>query len=77
MSNWQLLFALKCEDRDLFLSFYSKNKLTLHKLKRSNLIAVTDDVFLKAFFAKAISVDELEGESKKLLKDGSEMCAKS
>jgi len=75
MSNWQALFALKCEDRDLFLSFYSKSKLSLHKLKRSNSITVTDDVFLKAFFAEVISVDELQAELKKLLKGGIETCA--
>jgi len=64
MSNWQALFALKCEDRNLFLSFYSKCKSTLYKIKRSKSIAVTDDVFLKAFFAKEISVEEFQGESK-------------
>ena len=76
MSNWQALFTFKCKDHDSFLSLYSKIKSTLHKLKRSNSIAVTDDVFLKEFFAKAISADELKGETKKLLKGGSETCAK-
>jgi len=75
MANWQALFSLKCEDCDSFLSFYSKSKSTLHKLKKPKSIAVTDDVFLKAFFAKAISVDKLQKESKKLLKDGTETCA--
>jgi len=75
MSSRQALFVLKCEDHDLFLSFYSKSKSTLHKLKRSKSIAVADAIFLKAFFAKAISVKELQGESKKLLKGSSKICA--
>ena len=45
-------------------------------MKRSNSITVMDDVFLKAFFAKSISIDKLQGELKKLLKGGSETCAK-
>merc|ERR1740124_424761 len=75
MLNWQALFSLKCEDRDPFLSFYSKSKSTLHKLKKSKSIAVTDDVYLKAFFEKSISVNKLQGKSKKLLKGGTETCA--
>jgi len=59
MSNWQALFALKRKYRDSCLSCYFKRKSALHKIKRSNSIVVTDDVFLKAFFAKAISIDEL------------------
>ena len=64
MSNWQALFVLKYKDRDLFLSFYFKSKSTLYKIKRSKLIAVTDNIFLKAFFSKEISVEELQAESK-------------
>ena len=75
MSSWQGLFALKCEDHNSFLSFYSKSKATLHKLKWSNSIAVTDKVFLKAFFAKVIFVEKLQSKTKKLLKDGNETCA--
>jgi len=60
---------------NLFLSFYSKRKSALHKLKKSKSIAVSDYVFLKEFFAKVISVDELQNNSKKLLKGGTEMCA--
>jgi len=56
------------------MSFYSKSKSTLHKLKKSKSIDVMDAVLLKAFFTKAISVDELQGESKKLLKGGTETC---
>jgi len=40
-----------------------------------NLTAVADDVFLKTFFAKAISVDELQGKMKKLPKGRHETCA--
>jgi len=43
--------------------------------KLSNSITVTDDIFLKAFFTKAFSVDELQGKTKKLLKGGTETCA--
>jgi len=75
MENWQALFSLKCEDYDSFLSFYSKSKSTLHKLKKSKSIAITDAVFLKAFFAKVISVDKIQGKSKKILKGGTETCA--
>jgi len=39
------------------------------------LIVIIDDVFLKVFFANAISIEELQGESKKLLKGNSKMCA--
>jgi len=66
VANLQALLSLKYEDFYSFLSFYSKIISVLHKLKKSKSIAVTDDVFVKAFFAKAISVDKLQGESKKL-----------
>ena len=75
MANWQALFSLKCEDCDALLYFYLKSKSTLHKLKKSKSIAVTDEVFLNEFFAKVISVEKLQGKLKKLLKGGTETCA--
>jgi len=75
MENWQALFSLKCEDRNSFLSSYSKSKSTLHKIKKSKYIDVTDDVFLKVFFTKVISVDKLQDDSKKILNGGNETCS--
>ena len=75
MVNWQALFSLKFEDHDSYLSFYSESKSTIHKLKKSKYIAVTDDFLLKAFFSKAISVNKLQGELKKLFKGSTETCA--
>ena len=49
-ANWQALFKLKCDNRDEFLTFYSKSKGIIHRLKKSNPIAVTDEVSLKAYF---------------------------
>ena len=54
MSQWKMLFGLKFESRDDFLVFYLKAKGIFHKLKEGNLAAVTDDVFLKAYFAMVI-----------------------
>ena len=62
--------GLRCQDLDEFLSFYSKVTKVLDKLKETNSVAVTDDVFLRAFLAKAISCEELQTEAKKLLQDG-------
>ena len=47
----------------------------IHKLKRSKSNAVTENMFLEAFFNKTISVDELQGESKQLIKGGMETYA--
>ena len=66
--DWHDLFGLKCEDMDSFLSFYSSSKKILHKLKKSKSIAVTDNVFLKSYFAKVIQTPELQHEVKNLLK---------
>ena len=41
----------------------------LHKLKKSKLYAVTDDVFPKAYFAMAVKVKELHQEIKGFLND--------
>ena len=62
MSHWKLLFGLKCESRDDFLSFYSKAKGILHKLKKDESGAVTDGVFLKAYFAMVIEAPEPQTE---------------
>lgn len=71
---WQEPFGLSCVDMDSFLPFYNSVKKLLHQLKEHKSIAVTDDVFLKSFFAKIIETPELQHEAKKLLKDGGETC---
>ena len=53
-----------------FLPFYSKVTKVLDKLIRYNSVAETDNVFLRAFLAKAISYEELQTEAKKFLQDG-------
>jgi len=68
MQHWKALFSLQCESRDSFLAFYSKAKSTLHKLKKSKSVTVTDNVFLKAYFVMAIEADELQQEIKGFLK---------
>ena len=68
-ANWQALFKLKCDNRDDFLTFYSKSKGIIHRLKKSNSIAVTDEVFLKAYFSMAIDAPELQSEVKTFLKE--------
>ena len=47
MSYWKTLFGLKCESRDDFLAFYSNDKGFIHKLKKGNSVAITDDIFLQ------------------------------
>ena len=69
MSHWKTLFGLKCESCDDFLSFYSKAKGVLHKLKKHDSVAVTDDIFLKAYFSMTIEAPELQTEVKRFLKD--------
>ena len=72
MAQWSELFGLRCESYDQFLSFYSKTKGLIHKLKTNNSIAVTDDTFLKAYFAKVIDAPELQQEVKKFSKGGTQ-----
>ena len=55
---------------DSFLSFYSSSKDIIHKLKVNKLVAVTDDIFLKSYFAKVIDTYEFQSEVKKFLKGG-------
>ena len=69
MSLWNQVFGLKCEERDDFQQFYSKVKGLLFKLKKVKSVAVTDDVFLRAYFAKVIQAPELQTEVKKLITD--------
>ena len=69
MSLWNQVFGLKCDERDDFQHFYSKVKGLLFKLKKDNSVAVTDDVFLRAYFAKVIQAPELQTEVKKLITD--------
>ena len=63
------LFALKCDDRDSFLAFYSQVKGLSHKLSEHNSVAVQDDVFMRAFLSKTIEAPELQSEVKKSLKE--------
>ena len=69
MSLWNQVFGLKCDTRDDFQHFYSKVKALLFKLKKDDSVAVTDDVFLRAYFAKVIQAPELQTEVKKLISD--------
>ena len=69
MAHWNILFGLKCEEKDDFLQFYSKSKSIVHKLKRDKSVAVTDDIFLRAYFSKVIEAPELQTEVRKLIKD--------
>ncbi len=71
LSHWTELFSLRCDTRDELFPFYSKVMRTTHLLLTKNLVAVTDDSFLKAFLAKSISCEELQTEAKDLLTDGS------
>ena len=48
MAQWSELFGFRCENIDSFLSFYSKMKGLIHKLKTNKSVAITDDIFLKA-----------------------------
>ena len=64
MTNWSSLLSTKYEDRDSFLSFYSKTKVILHKLTKGILITAKDDVFLKAYFVMDIEAKELQMEVK-------------
>ena len=69
MAHWNELFSLKCNEKDSFLQFYSKAKSILFKLKRDKSVAVGDDIFLRAYFAKVIEAPELQTEVKKLISD--------
>ena len=69
MSLWNQIFGLKCKERDDFHLFYSKVKALIFKLKKVSSVAVTDDVFLCAYFAKVIQAPELQTEVKKLISD--------
>ena len=69
MSHWQKIFGLKCENRDVFFAFYSKAKGVIHKLTKVNSVAATDNVFLKAYFAKVIEAPELQTKVQGFLKD--------
>ena len=75
MAHWNQLFNLKCEDKDSFLSFYRTTKGLIHKLKRKN-VAVTNETFLKDFFAKVIEAPELQQEVKKFIKGGTKTPAR-
>jgi len=67
LTLWQSFFALRCDDKDSFLSFYSDTKHLLHKLCEEKSTALQDDTFLRAFFAGIINVPELSETTKKFL----------
>ena len=67
---WREFMGLRCPEFDDFLPFYSKVTKVIDKLKEAKSVAVKDDVFLRAFLARAISCDELQTEAKKFLQDG-------
>ena len=54
------LFGLKREEKDSFLHFYSKAKSVLFKLNKHKSVVIGDDVFLRAYFSKAIEAPELQ-----------------
>ena len=63
------MFGIKCEPHDDFLAFYLKVKGVLHKLKKGKSVAVTDNMFLKAYFAMVIEASELQTKVRDFLKD--------
>ena len=52
MNLWTKLFALKCDDRDSFMAFYSQVKGITHKLTEHSSVAVQDDFFCELSFHK-------------------------
>ena len=68
-AHWMDFFALKCTNRDEFLSFYSSAKKLLFKLEEADSVAATDDMFLRAYLAKVIEAPELQQQTKKFLLD--------
>ena len=69
LALWTGLFALKCETIDDFLVFHSEVKKKIQRLKNQASMAIQDDIFVKAFMAKAIVAPELQIELKKFLMD--------
>jgi len=67
LTLWQSFFALRCDDQDSFLLFYSDAKHIIHKLRKEKSVALKDDTFLRAFFAGIINVPELKEVTKKFL----------
>ena len=66
MNNWSSLLSSKCEDRDLFLSFYSKTKGTLHKLIKGNSIVAKDGVFSEGILLDGHRVQGVTDRNKRL-----------
>jgi len=69
MTNRSLLLLSKCENRDSFLSFYSKTKGIIHKLDKGNSISAKDNIFLKVYFSMEIEATQLKTEVKGFLRD--------
>lgn len=71
MAQRSEIFELRYESTDSFLSFYSTTKGLIHKLKTNKSITVTDETFLKSYFAKVTKAPALQQEVKKFIKGGS------
>ena len=69
MNLWTKLFALKCDDRDSFMAFYSQVKGITHKLTEHSSVAVQDDIFMQALLSRTIEAPELQSEVKNFLKE--------
>ena len=69
MSNWNQFISLKCDSMPDFPAFYSKAQKLISKLLDGKSIAVTDDVFLKCYFSKIITVPELQDSVKEFVKE--------
>ena len=63
------MFKVKCEFKKSILTFYSKSKGIMHRLKQGKSVAVTDEVFFKAYLSMGIITPELQSEIRKFLKD--------
>ena len=73
MAQRSEIFELRYESTDSFLSFYSTTKGLIHKLKTNKSITVTDETFLKSYFAKVTKAPALQQEVKTFIKGGSNM----
>ena len=72
LKYWTEFMGLRCSELTEFLPFYNRVTQVLEKLKDAKSVAVTDDMFLRAYLAKAISCEELQTETKKLLQHNEE-----
>ena len=57
--EWLKLFDLKCDSMNDFLPFYSEVRKNVKKLQTAELVAITDDTFIRDFLCRALDVPEL------------------